>query len=210
MERSDLFISATCTLGFISLFKFLIHSLRWIWVMLLRPPKNLKHYGSWAIVTGSTDGIGKAIAFELASKGLNLLLVGRSPQKLEAMMKEIRERHNNNNDDVEVKVVVMDLGSLNGEEIMRRMEEGMEGLDVGVLVNSAGMAGPYFRYFDEDDMEFVDGIIKVNLEGGTRITKAVLPWMMKKKKGVIVNIGSASSGVVPSYPLSSLYASTKA
>jgi 17beta-estradiol 17-dehydrogenase / very-long-chain 3-oxoacyl-CoA reductase len=46
--------------------------------MFLRPPKNLKEYGSWAIITGSTDGIGKALAFELASKGLNLVLVGRS------------------------------------------------------------------------------------------------------------------------------------
>jgi 17beta-estradiol 17-dehydrogenase / very-long-chain 3-oxoacyl-CoA reductase len=45
--------------------------------MFLRPPK-MKEYGSWAIITGSTDGIGKALAFELASKGLNLVLVGRS------------------------------------------------------------------------------------------------------------------------------------
>lgn len=82
----------------------LIKFLKWVWVVFLRPPKNLKEYGSWAIITGSTDGIGKAMAFELASKGLNLLLVGRNPLKLEATSKEIRDGH-----DVEVKFVVIDM-----------------------------------------------------------------------------------------------------
>ncbi|KAG4995548.1 hypothetical protein JHK84_032517 [Glycine max] len=73
--------------------------------MFLRTPKNLiKEYGSWAMITGFTDGIGKAMAFELASKGLNLLLVGRNPLKLEATSKEIRDGH-----DVEVKFVVIDM-----------------------------------------------------------------------------------------------------
>ena len=56
----------------------------------------------------------------------------------------------------------------------------------------------------------MDAIIKVNLEGATWITKAVLPTMIKKKKGAIVNIGSGSTVVLPSYPLVTLYAATKA
>ena len=52
---------------------------------LLRGGKNLKKsYGEWAVVTGATDGIGKAIAFELARKGMSVLLIGRSADKLEA------------------------------------------------------------------------------------------------------------------------------
>lgn len=207
MEWADFLLVTTCTLGFISLSKSLIHFVRWVWVMFLRPPKNLKHYGSWAIVTGSTDGIGKALAFEMASKGLNVVLIGRSPEKLEATRKEMRERHGG---DVEVKSVVMDLQEVEGEEIVKKMEEATEGLDVGVLVNNAGMAAPYFRYFHEDDSEFMDAVRRVNLEAATWITKAVIGVMVKKKKGVIVNIGSGSSVVVPSYPLSTLYASTKA
>lgn len=203
MEWLDLLMVATCSIGFISLSKTLIHFFTWVWLMFLRPAKNLKQYGSWAIVTGSTDGIGKAFSFELASKGLNILLVGRNSQKLESTAKEIIDRHNN----IEVRYVVLDYLQ-KSEEIVEKMEEAMKGLDVGVLVNNAGMASPYFRYFHEDDEEYMDAIVKVNLEGATWITKAVIPKMVRKKKGIIVNIGSASS-MIPSYPLASLYAATK-
>ncbi|GMI75076.1 beta-ketoacyl reductase 1 [Hibiscus trionum] len=79
-QTSDfMVIFVVSSLGLISLCKPLPDFLKWVWVMFLRPPKNLKHhYGSWAIVTGCTDGIGKALAFQLASQGLNLLLVGLS------------------------------------------------------------------------------------------------------------------------------------
>ena len=60
--------------------------------MFLRPPKKLNKYGSWALVTGSTDGIGKCLSFELASKGLNLILIGRNPQKLQTTSNEIRAK----------------------------------------------------------------------------------------------------------------------
>lgn len=195
---------ATSTIGFICVCKALVNFLKWVWVMFLRPPKNLKEYGSWAVITGSTDGIGKAMAFELASKGLNLLLVGRNPQKLEATLKGIRERHG-----VEVKCVVIDMEKVGGEEIAKRIEEAIDGLDVGLLVNGAGLAYPYARFFHEVDLELMDGIVKVNVEATTWITKAVIPAMIKKKKGAIVNIGSGSTVVLPSYPLVTLYAATK-
>lgn len=207
MKWPDLVLVATCTLGFITLFKILIHSLWWVWVMFLRPSKNLKKYGSWALVTGSTDGIGKALACDLASKGLHIILVGRSSQKLEATSKEIREKHGVK---IEVKIVVIDFEDVKGEEIVKKIEEETKGLDVGILINNAGMGEPYPRYFHENDSKLIDSIVKVNLEGPTWVTKAVIPKMMKKKKGAIINIGSASSAVVPSFPLHTLYASTKA
>lgn len=138
MEGLDLFLVATNTIGFICVCSALIKFLKWVWVVFLRPPKNLKEYGSWAIITGSTDGIGKAMAFELASKGLNLLLVGRNPLKLEATSKEIRDRL-----DVEVKFVVIDMQKVEGVEIVKKVEEAIDGLDIGLLVNGAGLAYPY-------------------------------------------------------------------
>lgn len=207
MEWLDFFLLLTNTLGFICLCRVVIHFLNWIWVMFLRPAKHLKDYGSWAIITGSTDGIGKALAFELASKGLNLLLVGRNPLKLEATSKEIKERQGGH---VEVKFVVIDLQKDNGKEITKRIEEAIDGLDVGMLVNSAGLAYPYARFFHEVDLDLMDGIMKVNVEGTTWVTKAVLPSMIKKKKGAIINIGSGSTVVLPSYPLVTLYAASKA
>jgi len=203
----NFFLVATAILGFISVCKSLFHFLNWIWIMFLRPHKKLKEYGSWAIITGSTDGIGKAMAIEFALKGLNILLVGRNPLKLEVTSKEIIDRSFGN---VEVKCVVIDMQNISGEETMKRVEEAIDGLDVGILVNGAGVAYPYARYFHEVDLDLMDSIIKVNVEGTTWITKAVLPSMIKKKKGAIINIGSGSTVVIPSYPLVTLYAASKA
>ncbi|KAE8730161.1 hypothetical protein F3Y22_tig00003041pilonHSYRG01008 [Hibiscus syriacus] len=135
-------------LGFITLCKPVFGFIKWVWVMFLRPPKNLRHhYCSWAVVTGCTVGIGKALAFQLASRSLNLLLVGRNPLKLEATANAIR-------------------------------------LDIGVLVNNAGLSYEGPRFFHEVESEVVESIIKVTVEAATGITKAVVPIMEKKKKGV--------------------------
>lgn len=175
--------------------------------MFLRPSKNLKDYGSWAVVTGSTDGIGKAIAFDLASKGLNLVLIGRNPSKLEATSSEIHERYGGK---VGMKNIVIDLAKSSGEEITQLIEEGIRGLDVGILINNAGVSFPYAKFFHEVDLELMESIRKVNIEAATWITRSVLHGMLKKKKGAIVNIGSGSTMVGSSYPLYSDYAASKA
>ncbi|XP_022727263.1 very-long-chain 3-oxoacyl-CoA reductase 1-like isoform X2 [Durio zibethinus] len=200
-------ILAISTLGFISLCNPILGFIKWVWIMFFRSPKNLKDYGSWAIVTGCTDGIGKALAFQLASKGLHLVLVGRNPSKLEATLNAIHERFGAQ---VETRNVVIDLAKSSGEEISKTMKDVIRGLDIGVLVNNAGLAYPSARFFHEVDSELMESIIKVNIEGATWITKAVLPVMMKKKKGAIVNVGSGSSGGICSYPLYTIYAATKA
>ncbi|PRQ40072.1 putative very-long-chain 3-oxoacyl-CoA reductase [Rosa chinensis] len=207
MELPQLFMVAATTIGFISVCKASINFVRWVYVMFLRPTKNLRKYGSWAIITGSTDGIGKALAFEMASKGLNLVLVGRNPCKLEATSHGIHEKYGNQ---VEIKNVVIDLAKLSGEEIARAIEEGIKGLDVGVLVNNAGVAYPYAKFFHEVDLELMESITRVNIEAATWVCKAVIPGMLKKKRGAIVNIGSGSSVIVPSYPLFTVYAASKA
>ena len=58
----------------------------------MRPGKNLKKLGEWAIVTGATDGIGKAYAFKLAKKGLNVVIISRTKSKLDACAAEIKVR----------------------------------------------------------------------------------------------------------------------
>ncbi|XP_004310009.1 PREDICTED: very-long-chain 3-oxoacyl-CoA reductase 1-like [Fragaria vesca subsp. vesca] len=205
MELHEFFIVVAIAIGLVSVCKSLINCVRWVWVMFLRPPRDLKEYGSWAIITGSTDGIGKALAFEMASKGLNLVLVGRNPSKLEATSKGIRE---NCHEPVKVKSIVIDLAKVSGEQIAKTIEEGIKGLDVGILVNNAGVTYPYARFFHEVDLELMESITKVNMEAPTWVTRAVLPGMLKKKKGAIINIGSDLSED-PSLPLYTLYAASK-
>ncbi|THF98051.1 hypothetical protein TEA_027059 [Camellia sinensis var. sinensis] len=141
-------------------------------------------------------GIGEAIAMELASEGLNLVLVGRDSLKLESTSSEIRHRIG---DRVSIRTIVIDFAKVGGEEIEKRIGEEIEGLDVGVLINNAGLAYPFARAMLR--------ILKLNLAQMAPISSC----MLKKKKGAIVNIGSGSSGAaVSSYPLYTIYAATKA
>ncbi|KAF3785073.1 putative oxidoreductase [Nymphaea thermarum] len=198
-----LIISATLALFHIS--KAFLVLAKWVWASFLRPVKDLKEYGSWAIVTGPTDGIGKQLAFLLAGRGLNLVLVGRNPSKLSSVSNNILKLHSS----TEIKSIVVDLGT-EVDKGMKKIKEGISGLDIGILINNAGTGYPYARFLHEADEELVERIIRVNVESTTKLTHLVLPDMLKKKKGAIVNIGSGAGSLVPSYPLNTIYASTKA
>ncbi|KAI3694169.1 hypothetical protein L1987_77130 [Smallanthus sonchifolius] len=205
LKTQPFWLNILFILGSVSFLKISVSILRWVYVNFLRPPKNIKKYGSWALVTGSTDGIGKAFAFELSKKGANLILVGRNPKKLEDVSSEIQSK----SPKTQIKNVVFDLtGDLT--EGIKKISEAIEGLDVGVLINNAGISYPYARFFHEVDDELLNSLIKVNVEGITKVTQAVLPGMLKRKKGAIVNIGSGAAIVIPSDPLYAVYAATKA
>ncbi|KAL5213791.1 hypothetical protein ABZP36_002943 [Zizania latifolia] len=179
----------------------------WLYAAFLRPGKPLRRrYGEWAVVTGATDGIGRALAFRFAAAGLHLVLVGRNPDKLAAVSKEIRAKHPG----AEVRTFVLDFFAEGLAGKVEALGDSIRGLDVGVLVNSAGMSYPYARYFHEVDEELMRNLIRLNVEALTRVTHAVLPGMVERKRGAIVNIGSGASSILPSYPLYSVYAATKA
>ena len=192
-------------LGSLSLLKFSLAFLRWVYVNFLRPPKDLKSYGSWAVITGPTDGLGKGFAFELARKGLNLILVGRNPEKLKDVSDAILAKFGK----IQIKTVVVDFTGDLSEGIVR-IGEAIEGLDVGVLINNVGISYPYARFFHEVNEELLKNLIKVNVEGTTKVTQIVLPGMLKRKKGAIVNLGSGAATVIPSDPLYAVYAASKA
>lgn len=208
MEIPSLFILAAACFGFINLSKFLLKILLTTWSTFIRPEKDLRSYGSWAAITGSTDGIGKAIAFDIAARGLNLVLIGRNPSKLEATSREIRQIHG----EVKVKTVTVDFADAlrNGEEMARYVEAEIRGLDLGILINNAGLAYPYARFMHEVDDRLMESVVGVNLAALTWITRAAVAGMMERGRGAIVNIGSGSSACLSSYPLYTVYAATKA
>ncbi|XP_057827236.1 very-long-chain 3-oxoacyl-CoA reductase 1 [Cryptomeria japonica] len=201
-ERMILLIIGT--LGLISIINKLSAILKWTWVTFLRPGKNLKKYGSWAIVTGPTDGIGRGFAKQLASRKINLVLVGRTLSKLTDLADELQSKYK-----IQAKTVVVDFSG-NLVEGMSRVEEAINDLDVGLLINNVGVSYPYARFFHEVDSELLKNLIAVNIEGTTRMVHTVLPFMLKKKKGAIVNLGSGAATVIPSDPLYTVYAATKA
>lgn len=207
MEIQTPILLLTACFGFINLSKFFVKFIASAWAMFIRSEKDLKSYGSWAAITGSTDGIGKALAFEMAARGLNLLLISRNPVKLAATSREIKQKH----DGVSVKTVAIDFSAgCRGEEIARILEAEIKGLDLGVLINNVGLAYPYARFLHEVDDELMESVVGVNVAATTWVTKAAVAGMLERKRGAIVNVGSGSSACVSSYPLYSVYAATKA
>ncbi|KAJ1254449.1 hypothetical protein BS78_K061800 [Paspalum vaginatum] len=101
------------------------------------------------------------------------------------------------------------MSRLAGDESMRRLRAAIEGLDVGVLVNNAGVSKPYVVFLHEVDVEAWMKMVRVNLWALTEVTAAVLPGMVERGRGAIVNMGSASSEAIPSFPLCNIYAATK-
>lgn len=179
----------------------------------LRRPKDLKRcYGSWAIVTGPTSGLGRSMAFELARRGLNLVLLDLNAANLQETCDAIRSLH----PAVEIKAVGLDLSLVGAtpqggdEAIGRRLQEAIEGLDdLGLLVNNAAVNTPGAVYLHEADIEQLVRMIRVNLWGLTEVTAAVLPGMLARGRGAIANVGSGSTLAVPSFPLYTVYSSTK-
>ena len=179
----------------------------WLYAAFLRPAMPLRRrYGAWAVVTGATDGIGRALAFRLAAAGLGLVLVGRSPERLAAVAAEVEERHPG----AEVRTFVLDLAADGLAARVGALEELVRGLDVGVLVNNAGACYPYARYFHEVDEALLRNLMRLNVEAVTRVTHAVLPGMVERGRGAVVNMGSGASAILPCDPLYTVYAATKA
>ncbi|KAL6596678.1 hypothetical protein ACP70R_047321 [Stipagrostis hirtigluma subsp. patula] len=176
--------------------------------LCLRRPRDLRRrYGAWAVVTGPTSGIGRSMALELARRGLNLVLLDLDAADLQETSDMIRSRHA-----VNTKTVVFDLSlvaTAQGDEAMRRFRDAIDGLDVGLLFNNAGVGRPCALYLHEADVEAWMRMVRVNLWALTEVTAAVLPGMLRRGRGAIVNMGSASSEAIPSFPLYTIYAATK-
>jgi short-subunit dehydrogenase len=130
-------------------------------------------FGPWAIVTGASDGIGRATARELARDGFKLVLVARRRAALEALARELSS--------TEVIVIDADLATAEGVE---RVVRETEALDVGLLIAAAGFgtSGPFLQQPIDDELS----MIMVNCRAVASLTHAVGRRLVARGRGGIV------------------------
>ena len=153
----------------------------------------------WAVVTGASSGLGALFAEKLAQRGLPLVLAGRD----EARLTEVRQRVQRLAPGIDVDLVVGDLGSQAGVEALVAV---LNGRVIDVLVNNAGF-GTYGR-LQEVDRDRDHELIAVNVDALVRLTHEVLPGMLARGHGQILNV--ASTIAFQPAPYQATYGASKA
>ena len=153
-----------------------------------------------ALVTGASGGIGHELAQILARHGHDLILVARSADKLAALAERLELDHG-----IEVRAIAKDLAR---PEAAAEIHEALaaEGLAVDILVNNAGLGllGKFAEIGIEGDVE----MLRLNVEAPTMLTRLLLPSMLDRGSGRILNLAS-TAGFQPG-PLMAVYYATKA
>ncbi|PWY71969.1 ketoreductase [Aspergillus eucalypticola CBS 122712] len=174
--------------------------------LFVLPGKHLRSFGpkgSWAVVTGASDGLGKEFALQLARADFNILLVSRTASKLDTLSNEITTKFPS----VQTKTLAMDFAR-NDDSDYEKLKELVDELDVSVLVNNVGKSHSIptpFALTPEDEMT---DIVTINCLGTLRATQLVVPGMMQRKRGLVLTMGSFG-GLLPT-PLLATYSGSKA
>jgi short-subunit dehydrogenase len=153
-----------------------------------------------ALVTGASSGIGFEFAKILASKGVDLVLVARSREKMEALAQELIQKHK-----IKVHVFATDLSQAGAaEKVFKYCED--QSIVVDYLINNAGFGT--FGMFQDSNWEKIESMIQVNILALTQLTHLFLPEMLQRKSGKIMNV--ASTAAFQPGPTMAVYYATKA
>lgn len=141
------------------------------------------------LITGASSGFGKAIAEKFAAAGWNCILTGRRKERLDALATELQTKYG-----VQTLSLVFDVQ--NREAVFASIGNiPAEWQTIDVLVNNAGLALGRDS-FENANLDDWDTMIDTNVKGVMYVTKAVLPYMVQRKKGHIINMGSVAAKLV--------------
>uniref|UniRef100_A0A674P5F3 Hydroxysteroid (17-beta) dehydrogenase 3 n=1 Tax=Takifugu rubripes TaxID=31033 RepID=A0A674P5F3_TAKRU len=195
MEFSEQFFICVGTVVFVYYgVKLLIFS-RMLFPKLCFPLPNafMTSMGEWAVVTGSSEGIGRAYAFELAKRGMNVVIMSRNKETLDQVAAEITDTTGRN-----VKVIVTDFVK---ENVFGEIEDQLRDLNIGVLVNNVGILPNYIPSKFLDSKELDQDVTRV-INCNVRTVVKVGVW-----KGLILNVSSGIASIP--FPMYTLYAASK-
>ena len=166
--------------------------------MVTTMAKLLTKYGSWALVTGASSGIGKEFARDLAKQGFNLVLVARRRNELEQLSGELKRNFN-----IDARPTVLDLLQPGA---VQELHSSVSDLDIGLVITAAGIdeMGPFL----DKNYQSLERMITLNVTVPTEIAHAFGRDMSGRKKSGIILVSSlfAYQGI----PLFATYAATKA
>lgn len=152
-------------------------------------------------ITGASSGIGEACARKFASQGVNLILNARNMSKLMELKKELEDKYN-----VRVHLLPFDVRD---RSVVTNAIQSLpnEWKDIDVLINNAGLVIGVDKEF-EGNLDEWDIVIDTNIKGLLAVTRQVVPAMLRRGSGHIINIGSIAGEAA--YPGGSVYCATKA
>ncbi len=153
-----------------------------------------------ALITGASSGIGRELAPLFAQDGVNLALVARDRERLESLAADLRAKYG-----VDVTVIPQDLAQPTAPEVIHQTLQA-QGIMVDFLVNNAGTQ--VYGAIQDTDVAQQLALIQVNLTALTHLTMLLLPEMLQRGSGRILNVAS-TGGFAPA-PLNAIYCATKA
>jgi NADP-dependent 3-hydroxy acid dehydrogenase YdfG len=152
------------------------------------------------LITGATSGFGKAAAEKFAAHGYDIIITGRRMDRLESLGSALKENFGTN-------TLRLDFDVQDKEAVFKSLAAvPSEWQNIDVLINNAGLALGR-DYFEEADLQDWETMIDTNLKGLLYVTRAVLPWMVSRKKGHIINMGSVAAKQV--YEKGNVYCASK-
>src|SRR5690606_10652491 len=152
------------------------------------------------LVTGASSGFGKAIAWQFAAAGWDIIITGRRNGRLEELAVAIQQQH-------KVRVLPLSFDVRNREAVQKKLAAlPSEWQQIDVLVNNAGLALGREK-FDQANIDDWETMIDTNLKGLLYVSRAVLPYFEQRGQGHIINIGSTAAKDV--YPMGNVYCATK-
>lgn len=152
----------------------------------------------FALITGATSGIGKATAIEFAKHGINLILCGRRQEQLNKLKKELETK-------VQVYTLAFDVRSKDAVfEAMNSLPENF--IQIDILINNAGNAHG-LDPIQDGNLDDWDAMMDGNVKGLLYVSKAIMPQMIARQSGHIINIGSSAGKEV--YPKGNVYCASK-
>lgn len=139
--------------------------------------------GKNALITGAGKGLGKAIAIALAQEGVNVGLVGRTEKDLISLAEDLKAYN------VKIAIATADISDMEAVNVAVTKIKGELGV-IDILVNNAGV-GAFGNFMELEPSKWKE-IIDINLMGAYYVTRAVLPEMIDRKTGDIINISSTA------------------